>query len=66
MAKLPAPSGPAAPEEDTNEALTIALRGVNGKVSNTIVTKIRKMVDQDPKAFVNGMRRLLYADGPRD
>jgi hypothetical protein len=37
-----------------------ALRGVEGKVRQQIVTKIRQLVDRDPAAFVRNMRALLH------
>lgn len=36
-----------------------ALRGVEGKVRQAIVTKIRALVDKNPEAFVRNMRALL-------
>jgi len=33
-----------------------ALRGVEGKVRKAIVTRLRKLVDKDPAAFVRNMR----------
>jgi hypothetical protein len=69
MAQLPVPSKtPKPPVEgiDMNDPVEVALSGVNGKVRNAIVKKIRTMVDQDPKQFVNGLRQLLYQGGERD
>lgn len=53
-ALVPRSSGSAAEDIDT------ALRGVEGKVKNAIVTKIRQLVDRDPQAFVRNMRVLLH------
>ena len=33
-----------------------ALRGVEGKVRKAIVTRLRKLVEKDPAAFVRNMR----------
>jgi hypothetical protein len=33
-----------------------ALRGVEGKVRKAIVTRLRRLVDRDPEAFVRNMR----------
>ena len=49
-----------------NDPVEVALSGVNGKVRNAIVKKIRTMVDQDPKQFVNGLRQYLYQGGGRE
>ena len=44
------PAGPAPDEVDT------ALRGVEGKVRKAIVSKLRRLVEKDPEAFVRNMR----------
>jgi hypothetical protein len=36
-----------------------ALRGVEGKVRQQIVTKLRQLVDRDPAAFVRNMRSWM-------
>ena len=35
------------------------LRGVQGKVRQAIVSKLRKLVEKDPEAFVRGMRTWM-------
>lgn len=44
------PAGGAPDDIDT------ALRGVEGKVRKAIVTRLRRLVDKDPEAFVRNMR----------
>ena len=69
MAQVPIPTkAPKPPVEgiDMNDPVEVALSGVNGKVRNAIVKKIRTMVDQDPKQFVNGLRQYLYQGGGRE
>ena len=39
--------------------LETALRGVEGKVRNAIVVKLRALVDRDPAAFVRNMRTWM-------
>ena len=69
MAQVPAPAkAPKPPVEaiDPNDPVEVALNGVNGKVRQAVVKKIRTMVDQDPKQFVNGLRQFLYQGGGKD
>ncbi|MDX2103406.1 MAG: hypothetical protein SF002_12815 [Alphaproteobacteria bacterium] len=60
------PPAPAVMDDDPNDPVGVALRGVNGKVKNAVVTKIRTLVDKDPEAFVRGMRQFLYQGGSKD
>jgi hypothetical protein len=57
-----AKSGALVPQDAGSGANDVetALRGVEGKVRQQIVTKIRKLVDRDPQAFVRNMRVLLH------
>ncbi len=69
MAQVPVPTKapkPPADAIDMNDPVEVALSGVNGKVRQAIVKKIRVMVDQDPKQFVNGLRQFLYQGGGKD
>lgn len=49
-AVVPQAAGGAPDDIDT------ALRGVEGKVRKAIVTRLRKLVEKDPEAFVRNMR----------
>jgi len=44
------PSGGASDDLDT------ALRGVEGKVRKAVVSRLRRLVEKDPEAFVRNMR----------
>jgi hypothetical protein len=44
-------------ESDLDAATQLA--GVQGKVRQAIVQKLRKLVDKDPAAFVRGMRTWI-------
>jgi hypothetical protein len=57
-----AKSGALVPQDTGSGASDVetALRGVEGKVRQQIVTKIRQLVDRDPAAFVRNMRVLLH------
>jgi hypothetical protein len=44
-------------ESDLDTATHLA--GVQGKVRQAIVQKLRKLVDKDPAAFVRGMRTWI-------
>jgi flagellar biosynthesis/type III secretory pathway M-ring protein FliF/YscJ len=59
-ALVPKASEPVGPDEfDT------ALRGVQGKVRKAVVSKLRRLVEQDPEAFVRNMRGWM-AEGRTD
>lgn len=45
--------------------LQIKLTKVDGTVKATVVNKLRKMIDQDPQKFANGVRHFLH-QGSRD
>lgn len=57
---LPVPYSPPAATEQVEADLDRALNGVEGKVRNSVVMRLRKLVDQDPQAFVSGMRRWMH------
>ena len=45
--------------------LQIKLTKVDGTVKATVVNKLRKMIEQDPQQFANGIRHFLH-QGSRD
>lgn len=51
----PAASGNLDADIDT----ATALHGVQGKVRQAIVNKLRRLVEKDPEAFVRGMRTWM-------
>jgi hypothetical protein len=62
MANAPKSSGALVPQAaagDINTELETALNGVQGKVRQAIVAKLRALVDKDPAAFVRNMRSWM-------
>ena len=46
-------------EGGSNTELETALNGVQGKVRQAIVSKLRRLVEKDPEAFVRNMRTWM-------
>jgi hypothetical protein len=44
-------------ESDFDKNLELKLRGVQGGVRKEVVTRIRRLVEKDPKMFVANLRR---------
>lgn len=61
---LPQRAG-SATDDSFDRELQTKLAGVEGTVRDTVVKRIRRLVDADPKSFVNGLRRMLN-DGRQD
>jgi flagellar biosynthesis/type III secretory pathway M-ring protein FliF/YscJ len=56
---------PASGSADADIDAATALHGVQGKVRQAVVNKLRQLVDRDPEAFVRGMRSWM-AEGRQD
>lgn len=44
--------------EEVEKSLELKLRGVKGGVKTQIIEQMRKLVEKDPKVFVNNIRRM--------